>query len=260
MTMKIENYGVGDRCTEAMRHLMEWEHAGGVPGGVERVIILPIPTSRDGTHLTGSDRLLCEVLSGVGCGDIVVGYSIPEGDTEYIRSRGAGVCDVAEDEEFTLENAELTAIGTLGYLLTESAHAPSSMRVGIIGYGRIGASLCRLLLFLGAKIRVYTSKEVTRVELGGLGVESHGINYECPELEDLSSVDVLINTAPRSLSTAFKGGRIPRGVRVIELASGNNFEGVEGVVRLASIPERYYPKSAGRAYFHAIQRYMREVF
>jgi hypothetical protein len=52
---------------------------------------------------------------------------------------------------------------------------------------------------------------------------------------------------------------VPVGTCVIDVASGNNFEGVEGVVRLPSIPEKSYPKSAGRVYFHAIQRYMREV-
>lgn len=260
MTMKIENYGVGGRCAEAMRLLMEWEHTAEVPDGIARVILLPIPTSRDGTHLTGSTRLLFEVLSDVGCRDLVVGYSIPDADTEYIRSKGALVCDAAADEEFLCENADITAIGTLEHLLSECDTVPSELCIGIVGWGRIGSALARILLFLGAKIRVYTSKELTRVELGGLGIESRDIDYEHPSLDDLASLDVLINTAPRSLSSAFEGGKVPGGVRVLELASGNNFEGVEGVVRLPSIPERCYPRSAGRAYFHAIQRYMREVF
>ena len=75
----------------------------------------------------------------------------------------------------------------------------------------------------------------------------------------MGDLDVLVNTAPSPLAECFAGGKIPRGLCVIEVASGNNFVGVEGVVKLPSIPERSYPKSAGRAYFHAIQRYMREV-
>lgn len=258
--MKIENYGVGGRCAEAMRLLMECEHAGDIPDGVARVILLPIPTSRDGKHLTGSNRLLREVLADAGWRDLVVGYSIPDGDTEYIRSKGALVCDAAMDEDFLAENAEITATGTLGHLLSECDTVPSDLHVGIIGWGRIGRALARMLLFFGAKIRVYTSKEFTRVELGGLGIESCAIDYSHPALEDIATLDVLINTAPCSLSICFEGGKVPDGVRVLELASGNNFEGVEGVVRLPSIPERRYPRSAGRAYFHAIQRYMREVF
>ncbi len=253
--MKIENYGVGERCAEVMRCLMEWDL-----DGVDKIILLPIPTSRDGVHLTGSERLLCDVLADVSRGDLVVGYSIPDADTEYIRSRGATVCDAARDEKFLDENALITAIGTLEYLLTDFTLLPSDMKIGIVGYGRIGRHLARILLFFGAKIRIYTSKNLTRVELGECGVESRVIDYSTPSLSDLDEVDVLINTAPAPLGSAFPDGKIPSGLTVLELASGNNFVGVEGVIRLASIPERCYPKSAGRAYFHAIQRYVREVF
>jgi hypothetical protein len=255
MTMKIENYGVGERCAEAMRRLMSWD-----VDGVEKVILLPIPTSRDGIHLTGSEKLLREALGDVSRGELVVGYAIPDADAEYIRSKGGAVCDVARDEEFVDENARITAIGTLEYLLTGFNLVPSDMKIGIVGYGRIGRHLARILLFLGAKIRIYTSKNLTRVELGGCGVESRVIDYDSAALEDLDELDVLINTAPTPLADCFEGRRIPRGLSVIELASGNNFDGVEGVIKLPSIPERNYPKTAGRAYFHAIQRYMREVF
>ena len=255
MTMKIENYGAGQRCAEAMRLLMEYEH-----DGISRIILLPIPTSRDGTHLTGSERLLRDVLGEVGDGDLVVGYSIPEADTEYIISKRASVCDVATDEGFLEENSLITAIGTLEYLLTNFNLVPSDMRVGIIGYGRIGRHLARILLFLGAKIRIYTSKKLTRVELGERGVESRDIDYTAPMLDDTADLDVLINTAPTPLGTCFASGKVPNELCVIELASGNNFEGVEGVVKLPSIPDKNYSRSAGRAYFHAIQKYMREVF
>lgn len=253
--MKIENYGVGERCAEAMRCLISWD-----ADGTEKIILLPIPTSRDGIHLTGSEKLLREVLGDVSQGELVVGYSIPDADAEYIRSRGGAVCDVARDEEFLDENSRITAIGTLEYLLTNFNLVPSDMKIGIVGYGRIGRHLARVLLFLGAKIRIYTSKNLTRVELGKCGVESRVVDYEAPMLEDLDEIDVLINTAPTPLGACFLDGKIPKRLTVIELASGNNFDGVEGVIKLPSIPERSYPKTAGRAYFHAIQRYVREVF
>ena len=160
--MKIENYGVGERCAEAMRRLMSWD-----VDGVEKIILLPIPTSRDGIHLTGSEKLLREALGDVSRGELVVGYAIPDADAEYIRSKGGAVCDVARDEEFVEENSRITAIGTLEYLLTNFNLVPSDMKIGIVGYGRIGRHLARILLFLGAKIRIYTSKNLTRVEVGG---------------------------------------------------------------------------------------------
>jgi dipicolinate synthase subunit A len=256
MTMKIENYGASQRCAEALRLLSEW--ASEWPNELG-VILLPIPTTRDGIHITGSTLTIHEVLSEVRRGDVVVGYSIPKDASEYIISRGGRVCDVSGDEEFLDENAFISAVGTLEYLLSVSNSAPQDMHAGIIGYGRIGRHLARILLFLGAKIRIYTSKNATRVALGGLGVETRELDYNAPSLDDIEDLDVLINTAPSPLSACFKEKKVPVGTCVIDVASGNNFEGVEGVVRLPSIPEKNYPKSAGRVYFHAIQRYMREV-
>lgn len=254
--MKIKNYGVGERCAEAMRLLVEW--ASDMPTDAS-VILLPIPTVRDGVHLTGSTLTLHEVLTEVQSGDVVVGYSIPNSESKYIAALGGRICDVAMDEEFLDKNALISAVGTLEYILSVSANAPEDMHVGIVGYGRIGRHLARILMFLGANVRIYTSKNVTRVALGRLGVESREINYDSPALEDIGDLDVLVNTAPSPLGKAFADGKIPRGLCVVEVASGNNFDGIDGVVRLPSIPERNYPKSAGRAYFHAIQRFMREV-
>ena len=80
--MKIENYGVGERCCEAMRLLTEWASDKEEAGSILRVILLPIPTTRDGIHVNGCERLIADVVREVGVGDLVVGYSIPRVDTE----------------------------------------------------------------------------------------------------------------------------------------------------------------------------------
>ena len=74
---------------------------------------------------------------------------------------------------------------------------------------------------------------------------------------DFSGIDILINTAPKDMSASFEGGRIPEGARVIELASGKNFKGVEGVENLPALPERMFPESAGRTYFDAASRFLK---
>ncbi len=256
--MKIENYGVGGRCREVMRRLVGLAEEGGVPLGFERVILLPVPTTRDSLHLCGTDKLISDALGEVGEGDFVIGYGIPTKDTEKIKRKGAVVYDGAYDEQFLVENAEITAIGALGYILTELDRIPSDLKIGIVGYGRIGRALSRLLLFLGAELTVYTSKDLTRVELGSMGVRSARTPEGGEELPFARELDLLINTAPTPLSRSVAHLK-DSGLRIIELASGNNFEGLSYVERLPSIPDRAYPISAGRAYFHAIQKYMREV-
>lgn len=251
--MKIENYGSGERCREVMRGLLELDGAGGMPPWLHRVILLPIPAARDGVHVTGTDKLVSEVLMDIEPGDFVAGYGIPDEDIEIIKAQGAEYFDAAEDEEFLSVNAHLTALGALGYILTNIKRIPSENVFGIVGYGRIGSRLSEMLMYLGAKIKVYTSKNATRLSLGECGIKTVYMERGCgcvPELEDVS---VLINTAPTPLGATFSFG-VPRGMTVIELASGNNFDGVEGVVRLPSIPDRAYPLSAGRAYLEAILR------
>lgn len=256
--MKIENYGVGERYKETLCALLDYEQSGRMPPSLSRALIMPIPTSRDGVHISGSALTLDELFSDLGEGDAVFGYGIPKEKRTALESVGAHVFDAEEDEAFLSENAFLTALGTLGYILTEFDRVPGDITFGIVGYGRIGRELCRILLFFGARVRIYTSRELTRLELGECGVETVHTDYITPLV--LSSVDVLINTAPTDLSASFPDGRLHGGIRVLELASGENFPGVEGVERLMSLPGKMYARSAALAYFRAIEKYLNEVF
>lgn len=251
--MKIDNYGTGERCREAMRLLLR-EAEGGLGEGPSRIVLLPIPSTRDGKNISGTERSLEEVLLEVGQGEVVAGYGIPEGLSCGLAERGAAVYDGAGDEDFLTENAELTALGTVGYILTTERRAPCELRFGVVGYGRIGRLLVRHLLFLGGRVKIFTSRSGLRRELGRYAVSTAPIE----EALELSEVDILINTAPTDLSHSFPTGRLPRGLRVLELASGKNFQGVEGVELLPSLPGRMYPISAGRAYFRGIMRRIRE--
>lgn len=252
--MKIENYGAGHRCAAVLRLLLSFCEENPTPG-LNRIIILPIPTSRDGVHLSGTDRLVSEVSGTVSVGDAVCGYAIPKKDKEMMLRRGARIYDAAEDEEFLLENARLTAEGTLGHILTGSKKSVRDMKVGVVGYGRIGRYLTNMLLSLGCAVRVYTSKNATRLELGECGVESEYMSADDGIIPNLKGLDIIVNTAPKPLGKTFEGG-IAQGLCVIEVASGDNFAGVSGVLRLPSLPDRLYPESSAVLYFDGIRRHL----
>lgn len=255
--MIIENFGSGARCAEALRLLLSAEAEGLFPPSLNRVVLLPVPTSRDKVHLSGTDKLLGEIFSDVGEGDFVAGYGIDKGAKNAMRSRGALVYDALEDEKFLSENAEETAIGALGYIISTTNTAPRDTRFTIVGYGRIGSRILRYLLFLGARVKVYSGREEVCLELGKSGVNAEYLERGAPI--PTADTDIIINTAPADLSASFENGKLPSGLRVIELASGENFKGVEGIERLPGIPDKSLGKSAGRTYYGRIMNYISEV-
>ena len=250
--MSIETYGTGERLKTAARLIAPYAATG-------TVILLPVPTTRDGVSVANTDILLSDTLLNASRGSLIVGYGLPHSYKASAEALGASVLELSDDEEFILENAYITALGALGYILTTVKRAPSLLTFGVFGYGRIGKAIVRMLLFLGASVRVYTSKEQTRMELGECCDGLLTVSDSGADVCDFSNIDVLINTAPCDMRARFPSGRLLRGLRVIELASGKNFEGIEGVESLPSLPDRMYPESAGQAYFSAIQRFMNSV-
>jgi dipicolinate synthase subunit A len=158
---------------------------------------------------------------------------------------GAPIFDASLDEEFLLENARISAEGALGYILTHSVKAMGDMKIGIVGYGRIGKEMTRLCLFLGANIRLYTARESVVIELGEMGIDARLIDGD----NGLDELDILINTTPKRQITE---SEIPGGIPIIDLASGSIFEPSERLIKLTSIPEAFYPETAGRLYAGAI--------
>ncbi len=244
--MNIETYGTGER--------MNYVAALARDVAADHLVLLPVPTTKDKKHITNTDITLWQTLMGIGEGSAVFGYGLPEEFKNGAQMLGARVFDLAKNEEFLKENAKITSLGAVGYLLTTSKDTLENKRIGVVGYGRIGSELVRLLLFLGADLRVYTSKLLTRIDLGECGVDTVSVSEWEGGVCDFSGLDILINTAPKDMKESFPNGKKADSMRIIELASGENFEGVEGVERLPALPDKMYPKSAAEAYISAVKR------
>lgn len=239
--MKIINLSNSKRCRIAEQMLASCEFKN---ESVRRIIILPVPSFRDGEHISGTETPIDELRALVDKGDLVVGYRLPATLYTDILERGALALDLERDESYIFKNNELTSHAALGYILSERGRDISEMRVGVIGYGRLGASLIRLLLFLGADVVVLSGSPEKREALAREGI----VCLDYGEM-DGTPFDVLINTAPARLLDA-----APDAPLFLDLASGDLYSEL-GAIFLPSLPEKRYPISAGKAYAKAVIDY-----
>ena len=215
----------------------------------ERVYLMPIPSTKDGIFINGTDIKLSDIY--VGTKDAVIAYGLPDGVRSAFISRGAVVYDGSLDEDFLVFNAKLTALGVLGNVITKKKKSPEDVRFGVIGYGRIGRELVKYLYFVGATPTVYTSKEEVQKQLSEAGVNASLLSDA-----DFENVDVIINTAPVKILDRVNVDRPTASeVAIFDLASGDNFESSSGVIKLMSVPGKVYPESAGVGYGEMALKY-----
>ena len=245
--MIIHSYESTVRSETCVKHLERMSHHE----NIGRIILLPIPTTRDKITVLNTSVYINDVLSEINDDTVVCGYGLPCGFVELAKERGGRVLDLSLDEKFLSDNAHLTALCTVGILLTTTDRAPCDVNIGVVGYGRIGKRLTNMLLSFGAGVKVFTSRKRACLDLCECGVASSVSTWDA----DLSDLDVLINTAP---AVIFVRERIPEGLRVIDLASGDNFPGIM-VERYPSVPAKMFPKSAGRIWAEAVERFISDT-
>ena len=242
MIYSYENSLRADSCIEYLKRI-------NVEEKFDRIILLPIPSTRDNVTIMNAKVVINNLIDQIDDKTLVSLYGLDNATVKALEDVAGTIVDLSADEEFLLENAELTAVATLGIFLTTTKLSIGDARVGIVGYGRIGRRLVNHFLYLGAKVRVFTSRADTRLDLCECGVSGVMSSADA----DLTSLDLLINTAPARI---FTPDSIPRGLRIIDLASGENFVGVDGVERYPSVPAKMFPISAGRVWGRAIERHI----
>jgi hypothetical protein len=243
MNMEILSFGGGRRMRECVR-LLE-SVTNGLSG---RLILLPIPTTRDNIYINGTDLALGSVAPLLTRESTLVGYNIPK---EIILAAGeasAAVYDAGSDETFLMENAIISARGAVGYVLTNFTRDIADMKIGLVGYGRIGRALLRYLLCLGSEPILYTRRQEIAIELGASGVDCRVLGED----SDLRGLDILINTSP---TAQIDPDELDPKTQIIDLASGKPFPSSDRLTKLASIPDAMYPITAGRLYAEGVLRF-----
>lgn len=245
-----------------------------------------------GVYLCGFDRLKslgglrqadaedalsrCDIaalpVTGLRDGKIPCGFGCDDIDFKTIESLladklvfcGRGSCknsyDILSDEDFLLNNAVPTAEGALLEAMKNYEDDIAGSDALVIGYGRIGAALSRLMRAVGARVTVST-----RSARKSVMISRDGNTPVCTAgLDTLDGFDIVFNTADalvidRAVLENTTGDPV-----IIDLASapgGADLDAAKDlgftVVQALALPGRYSPKSAGRAIFEVIDKKIR---
>lgn len=204
-------------------------------------VLLPLPDSNAAVPplltLQGNNRL---ILHG----------SLSASHKEALHARGWRLKDIQEDDAYIGENALISAEGALHAAMSHVDYALRGALCAVVGYGRIGRELTRLLLSLRAQVRVVARRKESRQQAENDGARA----YDVAEMaEALHGAQLLFNTVPSPIiaSDALQG--LSSGALCMELASppyGFDREaactrGLDAVLQ-SGIPSRYAPRTAAR--------------
>ena len=160
-----------------------------------------------------------------------------------------------KDEEYLQKNAELTAEGAINAAMNRLPAAFQDISCLVIGYGRIGKALTRILRSLGAEVTVAARKPESRKEAGDNSIATDRIQYA------IGNKDLILNTVPFPVISESGLLSIKNTAFLFELASRPyGFDmtrarklGVHAVLE-SGIPGRYCPASAADNLFRYIER------
>ena len=222
------------------------------------LLLLPVPYSKDQKTVFGAPQVAtADAENACARFSFVCGGGLPAALFACARENGGDAFDLLCDEAFTLENAYLTAYAALGMLLLDGGKAPRDTRILLLGYGRIASALCRLLLGAGFCVSVCARDPIKRAEAAFAGAKETFAPSELAEA--IEKADTVVNTVPFPL---LKEADLPkvRALRILELASGENFEknlpACVSLMRAPGLPGKVYPASAGALIAQAALRFL----
>ncbi len=219
------------------------------------VLILPLPMlGADGyinAPMSAEKTELASVLRLMNKNQILLGGKIQNAAKKLMDIHGVYCIDYFEREDLTVTNAMITAEGAVQTLLAAYRKALCRSKILILGFGRIGKFLVKILSGFGADITVAGRRTDTKA-----WVTSNGYAYA--NMHDnavyQTNFDIVINTVPNMVLTASRLDMLPADCLILDLASapgGTDFAyagsiGIKAIHAL-SLPGKTAPISAGEA-------------
>ncbi len=235
-------------------------------------VILPLPMSGDGIHvsmpLAPDCRLtlgeLCEMMLENGV-KLLCGGKLSQSLTSFCKLRGIALFDYYESDAFSIANAVPTAEGAIEIAMRETPTTLDGSSALVIGYGRIGKVLARLLTALGVKVTASARKaaDLAWIRAGGhIAVETCKLSKILSE----QKFDMIFNTVPYTVLGEEALRAIGKRTLIIDLASkpgGVDIKAADkmgvGIIWALSLPGKVAPVTSGRIIADTILGYLEKI-
>ncbi|MFW5780353.1 MAG: NAD(P)-dependent oxidoreductase [Bacillota bacterium] len=180
-----------------------------------------------------------------------------------LNDKGIKQFNFLDDNRFLMKNAYITAEGALSEIIQKTKVTIMNMPILILGYGRIGKCLARMLKALNAKVTVASKPEK---ELA----EAEVVVENTIELDNLSqcisSFKVIVNTIPLKIIKGELVGLISEDTFILDLASkpgGVDFMEIKGrglsAFHFLGVPGKISPQTAAEYLKESLIRSLKEI-
>lgn len=191
-------------------------------------VLLPVPSFPAG------DQWLAHILT-----DLPENVIISGGNLSSPLLKDYVTVDFLQDPYYLAENAAITAGCALEIVEGKLGKVSDGRRVLVIGWGRIGKCLCKLLGDNGFAVTAAARKDADRAMIQALGYRGISISDAARETADF---DVILNTVPVMVlpDLAVKEDAV-----ILELASKPGMSG-KNILECRGLPGKMAPDLSGK--------------
>jgi dipicolinate synthase subunit A len=231
------------------------------------IVILPIPVSFDGENINmpydNQTLPITELLDKINPASLVFGGQIKPKLMQQLEEKGIAFRDYLKREELSVKNAVPTAEGAIEIAISETPITLHGSKCLVLGYGKIGKILSKMLFGIGAQTYVEARKYADLAMIEGHGYEPLAL---CELKSRIGEFDVIFNTVPAMLLDAELLNNVKKDALIIDLASkpgGVDFKtakevGVK-VIWALSLPGKIAPVTSGTIIKDTIMNIIKEL-
>jgi dipicolinate synthase subunit A len=231
------------------------------------IVIGPLPCTNDNEILNTpfhKDKIyINEVFRKMKKNQLFIAGRISDRINQMAKAYNVYTIDILEREEMAVLNSIPTAEGAIQIAMEELPVTLNGSKILILGYGRLGKVLAKMLSGIGAEVWVEARKYSDLAWLKAYGINSIYIN----DLEKyLCEMDVVYNTIPHRILDSSRLEKLNRECLVIDLASkpgGVDFDRAKAlgikVIWALSLPGKVAPVTAANYMKQTIYNIIEEL-